>query len=282
MKLSMLIFAPTEQLSRTLQGKDTTVQEARNAALVTEAYLRRQRTDAAFEHFYRDVITASEGITDEPVLPRRRKPPARFDDGAPSFHPSTPEDLYRVKYFEALDVVCQEIKTQFGQKDLEIIAKVESLLLNSANGLALAIPEDITTMYKADVEIERLGLQLRMLPDVIQQYNASFAGIPIKKVTSVRTIGDVLNSCGKQLLSQVHILVQLYFTIPVTTATSERTFSTLRRLKTYLRTSMCQDRLNHLLILYCHKSRTDAIDLLKLASDFVSANEKRSEYFGAI
>ena len=87
MKLSMVIFAPTEQLSCTLQGKDTTVQEARNAALVTEAYLRRQRTDAAFEHFYRDVNTASEGITDEHVLPRRRKLPVRFDDGAPSFHP---------------------------------------------------------------------------------------------------------------------------------------------------------------------------------------------------
>ena len=68
MKLLTVIFAPTEQLSRTLQGKDTTVQEARNAALVTEACLRRQRTDAAFKHFYKDVITASEGITNEPVL----------------------------------------------------------------------------------------------------------------------------------------------------------------------------------------------------------------------
>ena len=97
MKLSMVIFARTEQLSRTLQGKDTTVQEARNAALVTKAYLRRQRTDVAFEHFYRDVITASEGIMDEPVLPRHRKLPARCDDGARFFHPSTPEDLYRVK-----------------------------------------------------------------------------------------------------------------------------------------------------------------------------------------
>ena len=66
------------------------------------------------------------------------------------------------------------IKTQFGQKDLDIVANVESLLLNSANGLAPTIPEDITTLYKADVEIERLGLQLRMLPDVIQQYKATF------------------------------------------------------------------------------------------------------------
>ena len=140
-------------------------------------------------------------------------------------------DLYRQKYFETLDVVYQEIKTRFDQKHLDVVASVESLLLNSANGLAPDIPEDIATLYKADLEIERLGLQLRMLPDIIQQYSTTVSATPIKKVTSVQTIGDVLNSCGKQLLSQVHVLVQLYFMIPITTATSERAFSALRRLK---------------------------------------------------
>ena len=50
------------------------------------------------------------------------------------------------------------------------------------------------------------------------------------------------------------------------------TFSALQRLKTYLRSTMAQDRLNHLLLLYCHKARTDAIDLSKIASAHVSIN----------
>ena len=43
-------------------------------------------------------------------------------------------------------------------------------------------------------------------------------------------------------------LLRLYLTLPVTSATSERThtFSTLRRLKNYLRSTMKQDRLNKL------------------------------------
>ena len=110
LKLCTVIFAPTEQLSCTLQSKDTTVQEAREAALVTEKVLQRQRTDSAFQDFYKTIVAASQNLTDEPVLPKQRKLPRRIDDGAPSHQPSTPAKLYRQKYFEALDVVCEEIK----------------------------------------------------------------------------------------------------------------------------------------------------------------------------
>ena len=90
----MVIFALTEQLSRTLQSKDTSVQEARSAALVTENFLRRQRTDTAFDLFNKSVVAASENVTYELVLPRQRKLPRRIDDGAPPHHPSTPSDMY--------------------------------------------------------------------------------------------------------------------------------------------------------------------------------------------
>lgn len=197
LKLSVMIFAPTEQLSRTLQRKDTTVQEARNAALVTEAFLRRQRTEEAFDCFYKDVLSSSQNLTDGPVLPRQSKLPRRLDDGAPSAQPSTPAELHRRKYFEAIDVVCGEIKRRFDQKDLKLVAEVERLLLDSANGSATMqssiIPEPILTTYcRRDLDKESLSLQLRMLPDIISQYNAN-SGSVIKKVTSVRTLCEILN-----------------------------------------------------------------------------------------
>lgn len=137
-------------------------------------------------------------------------------------------------------------------------------------------------MYKGDIDKERLSVHIQMLPDVVKQYIDPY-GVPIKGVTSIHSLCNVLNASGiKQLLSQVHILLQIFLTIPITTATSERTFSALRRLKTYLRTTMAQDRLNHLLLLYCHKARTDAIDLSKIASAFVSVNDRRRHYFGSL
>ena len=54
----------------------------------------------------------------------------------------------------------------------------------------------------------------------------------------------------------------------MTIATAEGTFSTLRRLKNYLRSTMTQNRLNHIVLLHTHKHRTDQLDLTEVASDF--------------
>lgn len=48
-------------------------------------------------------------------------------------------------------------------------------------------------------------------------------------------------------------IVQLILTIPVTSAESERSFSTLKRIKTYLRNTIGQERLNALTVLSVHK-----------------------------
>ena len=58
----------------------------------------------------------------------------------------------------------------------------------------------------------------------------------------------------KRLIPNIAKLLRIYFTIPVTTATAERSFSTLRRVKNYLRSSMTQQRLNHCLIAHCHQT----------------------------
>lgn len=48
------------------------------------------------------------------------------------------------------------------------------------------------------------------------------------------------------LVPNIKLLLQLFVTLPVTSATPERTFSTLSRLKTYLRSTMMEKRLNGL------------------------------------
>jgi hAT family C-terminal dimerisation region len=68
--------------------------------------------------------------------------------------------------------------------------------------------------------------------------------------------------------------------VPASSATAERSFSTLRRLKTYLRATMAQERLNHLAVLHVHKSRVDALELSKIKKLFISANDYRRSVFG--
>ena len=113
---------------------------------------------------------------------------------------------------------------------------------------------------------------------------AFIGSIPVTKVTNVRTIAEAMNKSdvSKAMLSEVDKLLKLYFTFPVTTATAERSFSSLWRIKTFLRSTMSDCRLNNLFLLYVHTSRTDALDLSVIAKDFVSVNSRRMKYFGKL
>ena len=65
-----------------------------------------------------------------------------------------------------------------------------------------------------------------------------------------------------------------------TNAASERSFSAMRRLYTYLRTNMSQSSLNHTMVLHIHKEKTDALSLVNTANEFVFASEHRLKQFG--
>ena len=68
--------------------------------------------------------------------------------------------------------------------------------------------------------------------------------------------------------------------MPATNATSERSFSALGRIKSYLRATMSQELLNNLLTLHIHKENTLALSLADIGNDFVSAKENRMTMFG--
>ena len=61
-----------------------------------------------------------------------------------------------------------------------------------------------------------------------------------------------LNMSNEIIFPHTHMALKLFCTLPVTT-TPEHSFSTLRYLKTYLRSTMGADRLNGLALIYIHK-----------------------------
>ena len=54
----------------------------------------------------------------------------------------------------------------------------------------------------------------------------------------------------------------------------------LRLIKTYLRNSMSQERLNHCLLVHVHRQKTDELECCDIAKEFISRNERRRNYFG--
>ncbi len=280
LKLSVFIFSITENLSVTLQGVDTNVDDCFTAVNASIEALNNYRNDEHFTKFFESVKSAAEDKCDPPVLPRQRRIPRRLNDGTSQHQFTTVEDVYRKEYFEVIDAVKGELERRFRQQNFLFAQTVEKLLLDSANGKSVAITEKIQEMYNGDIDMQKLKLHLQMLPDVIKC--SLLDGISIKKVTRVHTICQVLNenpTC-KTLLSEVHKLLKLYYTIPVTTSSAERNFSALKRIKTYLRSSMTQSRLNHCVLLHVHQDKTDELDLHTIAKEFVQINERRINFFG--
>ncbi|CAN8016742.1 unnamed protein product [Ixodes persulcatus] len=65
---------------------------------------------------------------------------------------------------------------------------------------------------------------------------------------------DALLRCEESFFPNIHTLLKIMATLPVTTATAERSFSALRRLKTYLRNRTAEDRLNELAVMSVHRA----------------------------
>ena len=61
---------------------------------------------------------------------------------------------------------------------------------------------------------------------------------------------------------------------------SERSFSGLKRLKTYMRSTMSDDRLLYLMMLHIHRDKCDEISVLDVANKFVGENDGRRKMFG--
>lgn len=66
------------------------------------------------------------------------------------------------------------------------------------------------------------------------------------------------------------MLLKLILVNPATNAISEHSFSSMRRLKTYLRSTMAQKRLNAIILLHVHKETTDKLSVIELANTFAN------------
>ena len=139
--------------------------------------------------------------------------------------------------------------------------------------VAISTPDVIVNAYSGDIDVAKLKRQVLMLPGLIKSYQAS-QSLAKLHVTSIRTLADVLLvvPLEKEIFSELDKLLRIYFTIPITTVTSERSFSVLSRVETNLRSNMSKARLNNVMLLHTH---TDSIDINKIADTFVSTNSRR-------
>jgi len=241
------------------------------------------RTGISFSLFWARVLqgkTTEIQIIEDLKLPRKRKAPVRHEFGEQDTQrfPETPKDHYKRMYFNAMDTVTQCIARRFGQEGFEIHVNIQELLLKSfASERCDTELAGVVKTYSEDLDSFKFKGQLLLLPQTAESMGFGTSEFDVNDLVS---FSQSLHIFRRKLLSEISTLGKLLLVMPATNAVGEWSFSALRRVKTYLRTTTGDSRLNHLMMLHVHKDRTDAPTLVDVANDFTGEKGNRKQLFG--
>ena len=174
-------------------------------------------------------------VVSEPELPRQRKPPAKLDeDLSRGYYPQSVEAHYRRYYFESLDLAINSIKSWFDQPGYRTYKNLESVLLNSVSGKDCELQyEEVRALYGEDVDVSALRVQLETLATKFQRGSIQCETVH-DFVQAVRSP----SKGEKALLGEVCTVVKLILVNTSTNAISVHSFSAMRRVKNYLRSTV--------------------------------------------
>jgi hypothetical protein len=277
-ELGRVVLNMADNLSAALQGSTVSASEGQSLMQMTVTTLQSIRSDDSFAMFWKTVEKKRQQCgVDEPNLPRQRKAPRRYEVGSsvPDAQSSV-EGFYRHTYYEVIDHVMQAIRLRFDQDGYRTLCRLEAMLCNAEVNLSEF--DDVLRLYGNDFNQERLATQLRVLhTNLPSEIENEKGGVKLKSIVKFL---QCFSPGECQLYSMVMQVAKLILIMPATNAVSERSFSALRRLKTWLRSTMNQSRLNWCMILHIHCEETDKLDLAAIANEFVGRNCSRQNIFG--
>ena len=265
LKLALLLLGAVTPVMRSVQGSSQSV--AANVSMVKTLRLVIVSQRDTFPRFWAEVTDSAEKLgLDKPRMGRQRRAPRRADDGAEPHIPPTPEDNCRRVYVEAVDWMAGAMAGRFPSDETTLATAERALVTAEEKAL-----EDTAAFYGLDAE--RLRLHARMLGDVAKQRGS--------RLTDLGDASALLRDAGLQhvLTGATHQL-RIIMTAPATSCTAERTFSQLRRIKTWLRSTLSQERMNHALMLSVHRERLEALDMEAEVKAFAGETAQRVSTFG--
>ncbi|KAF0715097.1 zinc finger MYM-type protein 1-like [Aphis craccivora] len=239
------IFSFTDVLFDILQTKAMDI--AYCIKKVKEIIIKLQQVrENDFEKIFNDLNTDGGNSCEPPARKRIRTNQAIGDNLN-----------YRRLFSEILDNILNQIKSRFeSMGKFEFFSLLNSELYEKYNKV---FPDNelkcLDEQYGRFFDILRLKNELHVLYS-----SEDFKNKPIFEIIKFMNLNKL--DLG---LKEVYKLAKLIATIPSTTASAERSFSALKRIKTYCRSTQGQDRLSSLAILSIEKK---ILDDLKMNPEF--------------
>lgn len=239
------IFSYTQALATYLQSVNVDLAAAVNMADELRSVLQEMRTEAQ-SHFHRLFSVAEEMA--QKVEGEIKKPRvARLQRNRDNYDADSAEDYFRQSIFVPfLDHFILQLEVRFLQHRVTL-SKIQNIL-----------PSKVISLSEEEIE-RSVGVMIEQWPNA----TLSSANVCVKEVLLWKrqwdknndrptTFIDTLNGCNELLYPNLFKFLKIGATLPVTVASVERSFSSLKRIKTYLRNSTGQGRLNGLAVMSIH------------------------------
>ena len=265
-------------MATSLQGREFLISETLAAVRILEGQLAMMAKDK----FLEDLWSKAKGVEkdldwEEPAPKRRRQPTEKLRDQGVTADPIS-ETVIDKAIREAkagIGGLLTSVKERFADSGFRFVLQVNEVLLSAVKGIFI---EDsicaIVIHLKDDLDIHRLRRHLGYLPQLCPK-----AVSVMEVILAVKGAPDLV----KGMVSEVEKLLNIVATMATSSATPERSFSTLKRVNTWLRTTMGQDRLSNLALLHFHQKETEQLSTKEIVRCFIMVkSNSRQLVFGQV
>ena len=175
----------------------------------------------------------------------------------------------------SLDTLCQElqersIRLQELNSKFGFLLNVQSLINGDVESDLVHQCADFGVVYEGDVNGAALYQE-------ITDCQMLFANRQILPSTPEELLKATIQY-GKDVFPNLQTALQILLTMPVSVASCERSFSKLKIIKTYLRSTMAQERLGNLAILSIEKEVFNSVDFDQIIDKFTEKKSRKASF----
>ena len=175
----------------------------------------------------------------------------------------------------SLDTLCQElqersIRLQELNSKFGFLLNVQSLINGNVESDLVHQCADFGVVYEGDVN----GAALYQEITDCQMLFANRQTLP----STPEELLKATIQYGKDVFPNLQTALQILLTMPVSVASCERSFSKLKIIKTYLRSTMAQERLGNLAILSIEKEVFNSVDFDQIIDQFAEKKSRKASF----
>ncbi len=163
------------------------------------------------------------------------------------------------------------MKDRFCQPGLDEYCSMERILNDLKNGKGISWNDSLEALFSSQkITFEDLKKETELFRHLME------TKFPKKQQFSSEDVIEIFNTLTaetKSTLQNFILYLKTLLVVPATSASVERSFSTMKRVQIYLRSTMSEKHLNHCCILHAYHSEVDELDVAKIAAIFVERNE---------